>query len=94
MTEIAYKRLANAIVTQAVHDYRTSLKKKKVIENKLVKCNKNKVGLEESLLDIDIEISKLEQFFRSEWCDFLCGDVIKGEKIIKEIRKQVCKNGI
>lgn len=47
-----YERLANAIVLQAVSDYRTALQK-------IRKYPKNKEAVDEAL--------RIERFFRSQW---------------------------
>ena len=52
LAEDPYERLANAIILQAVTDYRTALKK--------IKRNpKNKDAIDEDL--------RIERFFRSDW---------------------------
>ena len=56
LAENPYEKLANAIVLQAVSDYRTALKKVK-------KNPKNREAIEGAL--------QLEKFFRSEWYQVL-----------------------
>ena len=52
LAEDSYERLANAIILQAVSDYRTALKK--------IKANpKNRQAIDEAL--------EVERFFRSQW---------------------------
>lgn len=52
LSENPYEALANAIVLQAVNDYRAALKKVK-------KNPQNKIAIDEAL--------QIERFFRSQW---------------------------
>lgn len=93
------KLLAQAIVEQAVIDYRKALNQKRILETRLTELvlirNRNK-DVEYKILEVKKElnnversqIASLERFFRSEWCDFLTGDIIKGERIIQVLKKQ------
>ena len=76
----AYRNLANAIIIQAVKDY------------------KNRIGMLNYLLktpefngkrivEIKMEIDKIESFFRSELYDEMTD--ISGEDVIKKVRKEV-----
>lgn len=56
LAENPYEKLANAIVLQAVSDYRRALRKVK-------KNPKNRVAIDEVL--------QIEKFFRSEWYQVL-----------------------
>ena len=56
LAENPYEKLANAIVLQAVSDYRAALKKVK-------KNPKNRDAIDEAL--------QIEKFFRSEWYQVL-----------------------
>lgn len=56
LAENPYEKLANAIILQAVSDYRTALKKVK-------KNPKNRDAIDEAL--------QIEKFFRSEWYQVL-----------------------
>lgn len=56
LAENPYEKLANAIILQAVSDYRAALKKVK-------KNPKNRDAMDEAL--------QIEQFFRSEWYQVL-----------------------
>lgn len=56
LAENPYEKLANAIVLQAVSDYRVALKKVK-------KNPKNRDAIDETL--------QIEKFFRSEWYQVL-----------------------
>lgn len=56
LSENPYEALANAIVLQAVNDYRTVLKKVKKNPN-------NRTALDEAL--------QIERFFRSQWYQVL-----------------------
>ena len=56
LAENPYEKLANAIVLQAVSDYRAALKKVK-------KNSKNRDAIDEVL--------QIEKFFRSEWYQVL-----------------------
>ena len=56
LAEDSYERLANAIILQAVADYRRNLKK-------LKKNPQNRDVLNEAL--------QIEKFFRSSWCQVL-----------------------
>ena len=56
LSENPYEALANAIVLQAVNDYRTALKKVK-------KNPDNRTALDEAL--------QIEKFFRSQWYQVL-----------------------
>ena len=56
LAEDPYEKLANAIVLQAVSDYRAALKKVK-------KNPKNRDAIDEAL--------QIEKFFRSEWYQVL-----------------------
>ena len=58
LAEDPYERLANAIVLQAVADYRTALKKIKAHP-------KNRQAIDEAL--------EIEKFFRSGWYQMLTG---------------------
>jgi glycyl-tRNA synthetase alpha subunit len=68
-----YVRLAFAIVTQAVKDYKKEAKR-------LMKNHSNKEAYD--------EILKLESFFRSEWCDFLLQGKMTGEYILSKLNKE------
>lgn len=98
--ELKYaKNIAEAIVAQAVIDYRKALNQKRILETRLTELvlirNRNK-DVEYKILEVKKElnnversqIASLERFFRSEWCDFLTGDIIKGERIIQVVKKQ------
>lgn len=52
LSEDLYEKLANAIILQAVHDYRAALKRLKKHPNKR---------------DIINEVLKIEKFFKSQW---------------------------
>lgn len=56
LAENPYEKLANAIILQAVSDYRAALKKAK-------KNPKNRDAIDEAL--------QIEKFFRSEWYQVL-----------------------
>lgn len=56
LSENPYEALANAIVLQAVNDYRAALKKVKKNPN-------NRIALDEAL--------QIERFFRSQWYQVL-----------------------
>lgn len=68
-----YVRLAFAIVTQAVKDYKKAAKR-------LMKNHSNKEAYD--------EILELERFFRSEWCDFLLQGKMTGEYILSKLNKE------
>ena len=68
----AYERLANAIIIQAARDYKRTLKR-------LKKNPKNKEVMDEAM--------KLEDFFHSEWYEFLTS--LDGDLLIKKLRKSI-----
>ena len=73
--ELAYQELANAIVVQAVNDYRAILRGKNPYGRDCLKFKPN-----------DKAIAKLEKFFRSSWYRMLTK--VDGEFLIEELRKE------
>ena len=71
--EMAYQELANAIVLQAVHDYRNALKG-------ITYNPKNKKLTPENI------VKKVEQFFRSD--SFRMLTKVDPEYLIEELRKE------
>lgn len=69
-----YENLANAIVLQAVEDYKVSLK--------MFKARNNDLGE-----NPDFSRSKLELFFRSEW--FMVLTRLDGKCIMEKLQKEV-----
>lgn len=75
-----YSMLANAIILNAVDEYRKSLEKLKYLL-KTPEFN----GFQ--IKEINCQIDKLEKFFRSEWFSELTN--ISGEDIINKARKEI-----
>lgn len=69
-----YENLANAIILQAVKDYRAALKKLK----------RNPYS---NLSITKAEIASIERFFRSPWYEALTN--VDGELLIKKLREEV-----
>ena len=73
LAEDPYERLANAIILQAVSDYRTALKKIKAhLRNKLPAIN---------------EALEIERFFRAGWYSQLTS--VDGEYLIRRLQEEV-----
>ena len=97
MNEDGFRNLTRGIVTQAVNDYKNLLSKRENKRNRIchltMLCDTNKRirfeiwELECKIQEINVELARLEDFFRSERCNLLCGDLISGERIIKELNK-------
>ena len=94
MNEDGLKNLAIAIVTKAVSDYKGLLKKRekqkiRIYElDSFCETDKHKIfKIKRSIEKIDNDLKDIEDFFRSEWCSRLCGGIISGEDIIKELKK-------
>lgn len=70
-----YKELGFSIVTQAIKDYRTLQHHgvDKLIKNKQKKLDKREI----------------EDFFRSDWCDFLLSNMnLTGEDILRYLNRE------
>ena len=70
-----YKELGFSIVIQAIKDYRTLQRHgvDKLIKNKQKKLDKREI----------------EDFFRSDWCDFLlCNMRLTGEDILRYLNRE------
>lgn len=74
-----YRNLANAIIMSAVDEYRKKLEKLKYLL-KTPEFNGFRIK------EINLQIDKLEKFFRSEWFSELTN--ISGEDIINKARKE------
>ena len=70
-----YGELANAIIIQAVDDYKTALK-----DYKKAKSDKDRDN-------IKYRLRPIESFFKSDWYSLLTN--VDGEMIIKRIREQI-----
>lgn len=75
-----YRNLANAIILNAVDEYRKSLEKLKYLL-------KTPEFSGYQIKEINRQIDKLEKFFRSEWFSELTN--ISGEDIIKKARNEI-----
>lgn len=81
ITDDPYETLANAIILQAVRDYRTALKTlKKPIEN-----DKHRARYHRAL-----SVKRdCERFFRSQWFFILCN--FDGEELLKRLKVEAEK---
>lgn len=70
--DACYRRLANAIVIQAIRDYHKALKQQETFVN------------EAKIKQVKKEIKDLEDFFCSDWCRMLCGH--SGPWLVQRIR--------
>ena len=75
-----YSELANAIILRAIDDYRRSLERLNYLLETPQFNGKR-------IVEIKMEIDKIESFFRSEWYDEMTD--ISGEDVIKKVRKEV-----
>lgn len=76
MTDKNYTFLINAIIIQAVKDYRFALKYERDLRyNQEMECSYRKL------------LRECEKFFRSEWFSALT--TVNGNMIIKKLRKEV-----
>ena len=85
-----YENLANAIVIQAVKDYRQALRFLKHhphtpdIDTEEAKANKRKRVLRNKILEHECERDDIERFFRSGWFETLSN--LDGETLLGQIR--------
>lgn len=84
-----YNRLAKAIVIQAVNDYRMYLR---IIKCKYADAFNICSAYSFSKIDCIIQALDIEDFFNGEWCSLLTD--IKGNKIIDELRDQICDHRV
>ncbi len=68
-----YERLAFAIVSNAVKDYRKAA-------TRLKKNHENYKAY--------LEIQRCEEFFQSEWCDMLCQGKFSGTSILNKLKEE------
>ena len=87
-----YEDLANAIVIQAVKDYRQALRFLKHhphtpdIDTEEAKANKHKRVLRNKILEHECERDDIERFFRSGWYKALTS--VDGEYLIQKLREE------
>lgn len=66
--------LAIAIVQSAAEDYRSYYKRKKRLRKQAEQTTGvKKSDALEALLSVDLQVSRLERFFQSDWCFALSG---------------------
>lgn len=70
--DACYRRLASAIIMQAIRDYHKALKRHDEFVNEAKRKQAKK------------EIQELEDFFCSDWCHMLCGN--SGPWLVQRIR--------
>ena len=85
-----YENLANAIVVQAVKDYREALHFLKHhphtpdFDTEEAKANKRKRVLRNKIIEHEHERDDIERFFRSGWFETLSN--LDGESLLRQIR--------
>lgn len=81
-----YEKLANAIVLQAVQDYRTKVKKLKKFMAKKPGCDAEKEELDEKKKDVLREMQSIRRFFYSRWFEMLTN--LDGDAIVQRLEKE------
>lgn len=96
-----YEKLANAIITKAVEDYKASLnklesaeallkeseKRLKELQKQIKIAQKKKCNAKENISTALGEIYSLEDFFYSGWFTQLSGGAVSPDYIINRIKK-------
>ena len=78
-TNDAFESLANAVVLQAVEDYRRNAKQKRSLDIRLA-------ILMEEIESVRRKKSEIERFFKSKWYQTLTD--VNGELLLKKLEKE------
>ena len=85
-----YENLANAIIVQAVKDYRQALRFLKrhphtqALDTEEARADKRKRVLREKIIRKENERDSVERFFRSGWFEMLSD--LNGEALLRKVR--------